>query len=87
VAHLVFSLTVMAFLTNKSETRKSASSSAIQLQNRLKTIGTEEKLHVISRREKGDRIVDTCRNARFAHGTEHKIHDNADSIKESVGLI
>jgi hypothetical protein len=37
-----------------SEKRKSASPSAIQVKNRQKTIGIEEKLHVISRLEKGE---------------------------------
>jgi hypothetical protein len=48
VAHLLFSLTALAFLTNMSEKRKSASSSAIQVKNRGKTIDIEEKLHIIS---------------------------------------
>jgi hypothetical protein len=50
-----------------SEKRKSASPSTIQMKNRRKTIGTEEKLHVISQREKFERNVDLCRNVRFAH--------------------
>jgi hypothetical protein len=48
MSHLVCSSRTLAFLTNMSEKRKSASPSAIQVKNRGKTIGTEEKLHVIS---------------------------------------
>jgi hypothetical protein len=43
-----------------SEKLKSASPSAMQVKNRGKTIGIEEKLSVIMRREKGERIVDIC---------------------------
>jgi transcriptional regulator len=67
-----------------SEKRKSASPCAIQVKNRRKTTGTEEKLHVISRREKGERTVDICRNVRLTHSSVHTIHDNADRIKESA---
>jgi hypothetical protein len=42
------------FFTNMSEKRQSASPSAIQVKNMRKTIGIEEKLHVISRLEKGE---------------------------------
>jgi hypothetical protein len=67
-----------------SKKRKSASSSAIQVKNRRKTIGIEEKLLVIMQREKGKRIVDICCNVRPAHSSIHTIHDNADRIKESA---
>jgi hypothetical protein len=69
-----------------SERRKSASPSAIQAKNRRKTIGTEEKLHVISRREKAERMVAICRNVRLARSSVYKIRDNAGRIKESVKL-
>jgi hypothetical protein len=81
VAHLVSSSTALAFLTNMREKRKSSSPSAIQVKDRRKTVGIAVKLHVISRIEKGKRIVNICRNVRLAHGTVHKIHDNADRIK------
>jgi hypothetical protein len=42
-----------------SEKRKSASPSEIQVKNQWKTIGIEEKLDIINRLEKGERIVDT----------------------------
>jgi hypothetical protein len=42
-AHLVFSSTALAFHTNMSEKRKSASPSAIQVKNQRKTLGSEEK--------------------------------------------
>jgi hypothetical protein len=67
-----------------SEKHKSASPSAIQVENRGKPVGTEERLSVIMRREKGERMVDICRNVTLAHGTVHKIRDNADRIKESA---
>jgi hypothetical protein len=37
--------------------RKSASPGAIQVNNRQKRIGTEDKLRAISQLEKGERIV------------------------------
>jgi hypothetical protein len=67
-----------------SEKRESASPSAIQVQNRRKTIGIEGKLHVINRLERGERIVDICRNVRLAHSSVHTICDNADRSKESA---
>jgi hypothetical protein len=54
MAHLVSSSTALAFLTNMSEKRTSASPSAIQVKNQRKTIGTVEKLHIISQLEKGE---------------------------------
>jgi hypothetical protein len=54
MAHLVSPSTALALLTHMSEKRKSASPTAIQVKNRRKTISTEEKLHVISRNEKGE---------------------------------
>ena len=67
-----------------SEKRKSTSPTAIQVKNQRKTVGHEEKLDVISRLEKGERIVDilVCRNVRLAHSSVHTIRDNADRIKE-----
>jgi hypothetical protein len=67
-----------------SEKRESASPSAIQVKNQRKTIGIEEKLRVIMRREKGERVVGICRNVRLADGTIHAIRDNVDRIKESA---
>jgi hypothetical protein len=82
MVHLVSSSTALAFLTTMSEKHKSALSSAIQVKNRRKTISIEEKLHVISRLGKGERIVDICRNVTLAHRSVHTICDNADRIKE-----
>jgi hypothetical protein len=73
-AHLVFSSTALTFLTNWSEKRKSAPPSAIQVSNRQKTIGIDDKLHVLMRREKGERIVDIRCNVSVAHGIVHTIH-------------
>jgi hypothetical protein len=67
-----------------SEKRKSTPPSAVQVKNRRKTIGIEEKLDVISWLEKGERIVDICRNVRLAHSSVRTIRDNADRIKDSV---
>lgn len=66
-----------------SEKRESTSFSAIQVKNRGKTIGIEETLDVISRFEKGERIVDTC-HVKFARTSVRKIHENADGIKENA---
>jgi hypothetical protein len=76
--------TALAFLTNISEKRQSVSPSAIHVKNRRKTLGIEEKLHIIIRREKGERTVDICLNARLAHSSVHTIRDNADRTKESA---
>jgi hypothetical protein len=71
MSHLVSSSTLLAFLSNMNEKRKSASPIAIQVKNRRKTIGTQEKLHTISQREKGERIVDICHDVRLAHSGIH----------------
>jgi hypothetical protein len=67
-----------------SDRRKAVSPSAVQVKNWRKTIGNEEKLDVISHLEKGERIVDICRNVRLACSSVHTIRDNADRIKESA---
>jgi hypothetical protein len=67
-----------------SEKCKSTSPSAIQVKNRQKTVSIEEKLDVISRLEKGERIVDVCHNVRLAHSSICTIRDNVDKIKESA---
>jgi hypothetical protein len=72
----------LAFLTNMSQKRKSASPSAVQVKNRCKTIGIEEKLRVIMRREKGEQIFYICRNVRLAHSSLHAIRDTADNEKK-----
>jgi hypothetical protein len=84
VVHLVFASTELDFLTNMSEKHKSASPSAIQVKNRRKTLGSEEKLRVIMRREKGERIIDICHNVTLADGIVRKIRDNAHRTKESA---
>jgi len=58
---------------------KSATPSAMQVKNQWKTFSNEENLYIISQLEKDERIVDICRNVRFAH-----ISDNADRITESA---
>jgi hypothetical protein len=64
------------------EKGKYASPSAVQVKNRHTTIGTDEKLHEIRRREKRERIIDICRNVRLAHSSVRTVCDNADRIKE-----
>jgi hypothetical protein len=63
-AHLVSSSTALAFLTSMSEKCKCTVPSAIQVKNWWKTIGTQEKLDVISQGKKGKQIVDTCHNVK-----------------------
>jgi hypothetical protein len=84
VSHLLCSSTALAFVTNMSEKHKCSSLSAIQVKNRRKTVGTEEKLHVISRHEKGEQIVYICHNVRLTHSRVHTIRGTADRIKESA---
>jgi hypothetical protein len=57
VSHLVSSSTALALLTNMSQKCKSASPSAIQAKNQQKTIGIEEKLHIISRLQKVNELL------------------------------
>jgi len=67
-----------------SEKRKSTSSSANQVKNRGKMVGIKETLDLISRFEKGERIVDGCPNVKFTRTSLRKIHENADGIKENA---
>jgi hypothetical protein len=67
-----------------SEKRTSASPSAIQVKNVWKTIGVEEKLHITSRLEKDEWIVDICRNVRLTHSSVHTTRDDANRDKESA---
>jgi len=83
VAHLVASSTALVSLINMSKKCKSTSLSTIQVENWLKTIGTEEKIDIISRLEKGEWIVARHHNVRLAYRSVRKICDNADKIKES----
>lgn len=69
----------MAFVTKMSEERISPSPNAIHLKRSI-----EEKLDVASRLDKGERIVDTYRNVRFAHKCVHTVHDNADRTAENA---
>jgi hypothetical protein len=84
MTHLISSSTALSFLNIMSVKLKFAWPSAIQEKNRWKAIGIEEKLHIISRLEKGERSVDICCNVRFTHSSKHIIHDTADRIKASV---
>jgi hypothetical protein len=59
--------TALAFVTEMNEKRKYTSPSALQVENRRKTIGTERNLGVKSKLEKGERIVDIFYNVRFIH--------------------
>jgi hypothetical protein len=79
VAHLVSS-TALTFLTSVSEKRKPTTPSAIQVKNRQETICIEEKLDVISRLGKGERIVDIWHDVTVAHSSICTVCDNADRI-------
>jgi hypothetical protein len=48
MAHLIFSSTAMAFITNKSEKHKPTLPIAIQAKKRQKTFCNEEKSDIIS---------------------------------------
>ena len=51
------------------------------MKNRRKRASSiEGKLDVISRLEKGERIVDKWRNVRLAHSSVRTIGDNADRV-------
>jgi hypothetical protein len=54
------------------------------VKNRENTNSNEEKLYVIRWLEKGERIVDTCRNVRFVHTRAGTICENVDRIKQSA---
>ena len=64
--------------------RTFTSPSAMQLKNRRKTVGTEEKLDVINRLEKGERIFYICRNVRRSRVSVRTIRGNANRITESA---
>ena len=78
-AHVVASSTALAFVTNVSEKHKSTS---VQMKNQQNIIGVEEKLDIISQLQKGDQIVDICRNVRLTHCSILTVYDNADKMKE-----
>jgi len=64
-----------------SEEHNSPSPGAIQVKNWWKTTSVEEKLDVIDRLEKGEQVVDICRNARLPHSCVHAVCDNSTTIK------
>ena len=68
-----------------SDKHKSTSLSAIQVKNQQKTIGTEEKLDVITWLERGKWNADICHNVR--HSTIRTIRNNADRIKGSAKFL
>jgi hypothetical protein len=67
-----------------NEKLKSTSPSAIEVKNWWKTVSIEEKLDVISRFDKGGRIVERCCNVRLSRISICMIHDNADRIAEGA---
>jgi len=67
-----------------SEKRNSTSPSETQIKRQRKTICIEEKLEVINRLEKGERIANICRAFGLAKSTVRTIRSNADRIKESA---
>jgi hypothetical protein len=54
------------------------------VKNWRKTISIEERLDIISHLEKGEQLVDICRNVSFGHSSVCKIHKNGDRITESA---
>jgi hypothetical protein len=64
--------------------RVNTSPSAIQVKNRQKSVGIEEKVHVVSRCEESERIVDISHNVNLVNSSIHTICNNADRIKESA---
>jgi hypothetical protein len=76
---------VLPFVTKMSEKHKSTSPSAIQAKNQRETYGTEEKLEVISQLERGEQMIDICRNVRLVHISVCTICDNADRLLEILG--
>jgi len=64
-----------------SEKHKSTSPSAIQVKNWQNTTSIEEKLDVISRLGKDEKIVDLSCNVRLTHSSVPTICDHADRIK------
>lgn len=69
----------MGFVTKMSEEHIFPSPNAIHLKRSI-----EEKLDVASRLDKGERIVDTYRNVRFAHKCVHTAQGNADRTAENA---
>ena len=53
----------------------------------MKDKSTEEKLDIMRWLEKGEWIVDICRNIRLVHSSVCTVHDNADRIKESAKCL
>ena len=70
----------LAPVTIMTEKPESGSLSAIQMKNRRKTVSIEEKLDVISRLGKGERIADICPSVGPAHVSIRTIRDNVDWI-------
>ena len=66
-------LKALAFVPKMRGKCKSSSPNIIPVKNWRKAIITEEKLQVISRPEKGERIVDIYRNVRIAHSSARDI--------------
>jgi hypothetical protein len=83
VAHVVHASSALAIGMKMGEKCKCAAPSAMQVKHQWKTISTEEKLEIINRHEKNERIVDVW-HIRFAHVHVHAIRDNADRITESA---
>jgi len=66
---------------------KTTPSRTVPVKNRRKTISIEDKLDVISRPGKSDKIFDICRVVRFAHSSARTIPDNADRMKQTAKSV
>ena len=64
-----------------SEKCKSTSPGPIQVKKISERHRVLKKLDIISRLQKGEQIVDICRNVRLTHSSVHTIHDNAERKK------
>jgi hypothetical protein len=84
VTDVAFPSMALPFVTKMSEKHKSTSPSTIQVKNQWKTKGNDEKLYVISRRERGEQMVDKCHNVRLAHISLCIIRNNVDRITGST---
>jgi hypothetical protein len=80
VAHVVLPSTALAIGTKMREKRKSALPSAVPFVKSAKD--NQYWLDVISRLEKGERIVDIWRNVRFVRIGLRTISDDANRITE-----
>ena len=86
MADVVPPSTALTSVTKLSEKCISTSPSAIQTKNRRKMISTDNKLDVIRRPEKVNKLL-TCCNAKLTHSSIKTICDKADRITDSAESV